>query len=86
MNPQSEEGTPSLDLEGIDLHRQKLLRQLKVVTKRAFALILEQVRFSRADVFTQKRLDVLHINTRKFIVEATVCRGDGQDPSSNRRP
>ena len=63
MNPQSEEGTPSLDLEGIDLHRQKLLRQLKVVTKRAFALILEQVRFSRADVFTQKRLDVLHINT-----------------------
>ena len=37
-----EEGA-SLDQESIDLHRQKLLRQLKVVTKRAFALILEQV-------------------------------------------
>ena len=32
----------SLDQGNIDRHRQILLRQLKVVTKRAFALILEQ--------------------------------------------
>lgn len=32
----------TLDQAGIDVQRQRLLRQLKVVTKKAFALILEQ--------------------------------------------